>query len=99
MIHPEFKKQTENFIRKTLDTYKAERASPRIGRIWGCQNEGDFLCGFFVGEVSSHAVNAFQLSYKRAPTQEEYMEIIEIIESYRDEVIGFFNSLNWFSKN
>ena len=50
-IDPEFVKTTTEFIDQTLEAYKAAGVSPTVGDIWDCENVGDFLCGFFVGEL------------------------------------------------
>ena len=67
-IDPEFKAQTNKLIKDTLELYKNAGASPRIGDVWKCQNVGDFLCGFFVGELVGSALSAFQVFHKREPT-------------------------------
>ena len=93
-IDPEFKKQTIELIAQTLDLYKNAGASPRIGQVWECDNTGDFLCGFFVGEMVGSALSAFQIVHKREPTSEEHMEIIEMVESYSKDIKGFFSKFN-----
>ena len=51
----DFKEQTEKLVTETLELYKTAGASPRIGDVWKCENTGDFLCGFFVGEMVGSA--------------------------------------------
>lgn len=93
-IDPEFKKQTVFLIEQTLDLYKNAGASPRIGEVWNCKNIGDFLCGFFVGEMVGSALSAFQVFHKREPTAEEHMELVDIVESYSKEIQDFFSKFN-----
>ncbi len=93
-LDSEFSKQTSSLIEQTLELYKSAGASPRIGQLWNCQNVGDFLCGFFVGEMVGSALSAFQIVHKREPTAEEYMEIIELVESYSKEIKEFFAKFN-----
>jgi hypothetical protein len=90
----EFVKQTNNLIIETLRIYRTAGASPRIGDVWKCKNTGDFLCGFFVGEMVGSALSAFQVFHKREPTQEEHMEIVEIVEKYSKEITVFFSQFN-----
>jgi hypothetical protein len=93
-LDSEFSKQTSSLIKQTLELYKSSDASPRVGQLWNCQNVGDFLCGFFVGEMVGSALSAFQIVHKREPTAEEHMEIIELVESYSTEIKEFFAKFN-----
>jgi len=93
-LDPEFKEQTNRLIKETLALYKNTGASPRIGEVWGCQNIGDFLCGFFVGEMVGSALSAFQVFHKREPTADEHLEIIDLVEKYNKEIQDFFSQFN-----
>ena len=90
----EFKEQTEKLVSETLELYKNAGASPRIGDVWKCDNTGDFLCGFFVGEMVGSALSAFQVYHKREPSAEEHMEIVEIVEKHSDDIVAFFIKFN-----
>ena len=93
-LDPEFAQQTTDLINQTLDLYKTAGASPRVGDTWDCQNIGDFLCGFFVGEMVGSALSAFQIVHKREPSAEEHLEIIELVESHSKEIKEFFAKFN-----
>lgn len=93
-LDPEFKNQTTSLIEQTLELYKSAGASPRIGEVWNCEKIGDFLCGFFVGEMVGSALSAFQIVHKREPTPEEHMEIIELVEGYSKDIQDFFAKFN-----
>ena len=93
-LDSEFSKQTSSLIEQTLELYKSTGVSPRVGQLWSCQNVGDFLCGFFVGEMVGSALSAFQIVHKRDPTAEEHMEIIELVESYSRDIKEFFVKFN-----
>ena len=86
-LDSEFKQQTERLVSETLQLYKTAGASPRIGDVWKCENTGDFLCGFFVGEMVGSALSAFQVFHKREPTPEEHMEIVDIVEENQGKAI------------
>jgi len=90
----EFVKQTNKLVSETLKLYQDAGASPRIGEVWRCENTGDFLCGFFVGEMVGSALSAFQVFHRREPTPQEHMEIVEIVESYSEEITEFFSQFN-----
>ncbi len=93
-LDAEFAKQTTELIRQTLDLYRTAGASPRVGNIWKCQNIGDFLCGFFVGEMVGSALSAFQIVHKREPTADEHMEIVGLVEQHSKEIQEFFAKFN-----
>jgi len=93
-LDPEFKKQTTQLIEQTLELYKSAGASPRIGQVWDVKNIGDFLCGFFVGEMVGSALSAFQVYHKREPTGDEHMEIVNLVENYSKQIQKFFSKFN-----
>ena len=93
-LDTEFAKQTTELVRQTLELYRTAGASPRVGDIWKCQNVGDFLCGFFVGEMVGSALSAFQIVHKREPTADEHMEIVGLVEQHSEEIQGFFAKFN-----
>ncbi len=93
-LDSEFKKQTNKLVSETLKLYQNAGASPRIGEVWRCENTGDFLCGFFVGEMVGSALSAFQVFHRREPTPQEHMEIVEIIENYSKAITEFFSQFN-----
>ena len=93
-LDPEFKQQTTKLIQDTLELYKSAGASPRVGQVWDCKSVGDFLCGFFVGEMVGSALSAFQIVHKREPTGEEHLEIIELVETFSQEIKEFFSKFN-----
>ena len=93
-LDSEFIKQTNKLVSETLKLYQNAGASPRIGEVWRCENTGDFLCGFFVGEMVGSALSAFQVFHRREPTPQEHMEIVEIVESYSEEITEFFSQFN-----
>ena len=93
-LDPEFKKRTEKLINDTLELYQKSGTSPKVSEVWQCENIGDFLCGFFVGEMIGSALSAFQIFHKREPTPEEHNEIFEIVESKKDDIREFFAKFN-----
>ncbi len=93
-LDPEFTKQTIDLIEQTLELYKASGSSPRVEQIWNCSSIGDFLCGFFVGEMVGSALSAFQIVHHREPTADEHLEIINLVENYSKEIKEFFSRFN-----
>ena len=93
-LDKEFSEQTTKLIQETLELYKAAGASPRVGQVWNCKSVGDFLCGFFVGEMVGSALSAFQILHQREPTNDEHLEIIGLVESHSKEIKDFFVKFN-----
>ena len=93
-LDDEFQKQTVQLIEQTLELYKSAGASPRIGQVWDVKNVGDFLCGFFVGEMVGSALSAFQVFHKREPSADEHMEIVDLVERYSKQIQEFFSKFN-----
>ena len=93
-LDQEFAKQTTDLILQTLELYKKAGASPRVGDVWDCNSVGDFLCGFFVGEMVGSALSAFQVYHKREPSAEEHMEIVGLVEKHSDDIAAFFSKFN-----
>ena len=93
-LDAEFARQTENLVTQTLELYKKAGASPRVGQVWECGSVGDFLCGFFVGEMVGSALGAFQTVHRREPTAAEHMEIVELVERHSEEIREFFSRFN-----
>jgi len=93
-LDAEFRKRTEGLVDDTLELYRRAAASPRIGQVWNAERPGDFMCGFFVGEMVGSALGAFQSFHRREPTAAEHVEIVEIIESRAGAIREFFSGLN-----
>lgn len=93
-LDSEFSKQTTELIQQTLELYKSAGASSRVEQAWGCENVGDFLCGFFVGEMVGSALSAFQVVHQREPSPDEHLEIIKLVESHSKEIKEFFAKFN-----
>ncbi len=93
-LDEEFKKQTVQLIEQTLELYKSAGVSPRIGKVWNVKNIGDFLCGFFVGEMVGSALSAFPVYHHREPTSDEHMEIVDLVENYSKQIEEFFAKFN-----
>lgn len=93
-LDAEFRKRTEGLVDDTLGLYRRAEASPRIGQVWNAERPGDFMCGFFVGEMVGSALAAFQSFHRREPTAEEHVEIVEIVESRAGSIREFFARFN-----
>ena len=60
---------------------------PRAARIWKCQNERDFLYGYYVGRIEEGSLR-YLLKATRAPSG-GYIDLFEIrgvIESHKEQI-------------
>ena len=95
--------QLDSAMRRSLDEYVRRRILeipdemqqffPGAGRIWKCQNEPDFLYGYYVGKIEEGSLR-YLLKATRAPAG-GYLDMFEIrgvIESHREEIISAIES-------
>jgi hypothetical protein len=87
----------DSSIRKSIDNYVKQRLKEipteinqtflKIGQIWKCQNEIDFLYGYYVGKLEEGSLH-FLLKASRASSggYVDSFEIRGIIESHRQEL-------------
>ena len=85
-LDPRFSKEVAFLVKESLDMCKNRGKSSRIRQVWGCKNDGDFLCGFFVGKTMTDSLVLFGEMHERAPTMDEYGKIMDLIESHSKEV-------------
>ncbi len=93
-LDPKFREETEGLVESTLELYGKAESSERISSVWGVKREGDFLCGFFVGEIVGSALSAFQAFHGREPTGEEHEEIVGIVERRARRIRELFARFN-----
>lgn len=89
----------DSSIRKSIDNYVQQRLKEipteinqtffKIKQIWKCQNEIDFLYGYYVGKLEEGSLH-FLLKASRASSggYVDSFEIRGIIESHRQELRG-----------
>ena len=87
----------DSSIRKSLDEYVKRRIKeipseihqtfPNVKKIWKCENEGDFLYGYYVGKIEEGTLH-FLLKATRASAGGfvDTFEIRGIIETYREDL-------------
>ncbi|MEJ2260586.1 MAG: hypothetical protein P8X83_02850 [Nitrosopumilaceae archaeon] len=89
----------DSSIRRSIDNYVKQRLKEipteinqtflKIEQIWKCQNEIDFLYGYYVGKLEEGSLH-FLLKASRASSggYVDSFEIRGIIESHRQELRG-----------
>lgn len=87
----------DSSIRKSLDEYVKRRIKeipseirqtfPNVKKIWKCENDADFLYGYYVGKIEEGALH-FLLKATRASAGGfvDTFEIRGIIETYREDL-------------
>ena len=90
-------KMRDSDIRKSVDEYvksvikdipnELKTMYPRIKKIWKCENELDFLYGYYVGKLEASTIR-YLLKARRTSSNvfEDELEIREIIETHRREI-------------
>jgi hypothetical protein len=93
----------DSSIRKSLDEYikrrireiptEIKQTFPNIKKIWKCDNELDFLYGYYVGKIEESALH-YLLKATRASAggYVDTFEIRGIIETHKKELEGTIKS-------
>ena len=87
----------DSSIRKSLDNYVKHRMQEipfeiketffKIGQIWKCENELDFLYGYYVGKLEEGSLHyLLKASRASAGGYVDTFEIRGIIETHREEL-------------
>ncbi len=87
----------DSTIRKSLDQYiknrileinsEIKQTFPNIKKIWKCENEIDFLYGYYVGKLEEGSLHyLLKASRASAGGYVDSFEIRGIIESHREEL-------------
>ncbi len=87
---------TNSSLRKSVEEYiklrlreiplELENSFFKIKQIWKCENEIDFLYGYYVGKLEEGAIH-YLLKAKRSSTDDfDSFEIRGIIETYRKQL-------------
>ena len=83
------RKSIDNYIKQRLKEIPAEinQTFPKIGKIWKCSNEIDFLYGYYVGRIEEGSLH-FLLKASRASAggYVDSFEIRGLVESHRQEL-------------
>ena len=90
----EFAKWLESYVEQMLHIHRMARPASRTQSVWGCKNLGDFMCGFFVGEMIGAAIATFQARYKREPTAEEHAGMAHTVEAHAEKIRDVFLTYN-----
>ncbi len=93
----------DSTIRKSLDQYiknrileiesEIKQTFPNIKKIWKCENEIDFLYGYYIGKIEEGALH-YLLKATRASAggYVDSFEIRGIIEEHKNELIDTIKS-------
>ncbi|KAF6244703.1 hypothetical protein [Nitrosopumilus sp. b2] len=94
----------DSSIRKSLDLYiknrildvdsEIKQTFPNIKKIWKCENELDFLYGYYVGKIEEGALR-YLLKATRASAggYVDSFEIRGIIESYKNQLYNIIKTV------
>ena len=101
----------DSTIRKSLDQYiknrileinsEIKQTFPNIKKIWKCENEVDFLYGYYVGKIEEGTLH-YLLKATRASAggYVDSFEIRGIIEEHKNELLDTIKSaINQWTRN
>lgn len=101
----------DSSIRKSLDQYiknrileinsEIKQTFPNIKKIWKCENELDFLYGYYVGKIEEGALR-YLLKATRASAggYVDSFEIRGIIEEHKNDLLNAIKSgINQWTRN
>lgn len=101
----------DSSIRKSLDLYiknrildvdsEIKQTFPNVKKIWKCENELDFLYGYYVGKIEEGALR-YLLKATRASAggYVDSFEIRGIIESYKNQLYNTIKTaINQWTRN
>lgn len=93
-IDSEFTNWLDEYIDQMLQIHKMAKPAPRTIDVWKCKSLGDFMCGFFVGEMIGTATATFQTRYRRGFTADEHTQITNIVEKKSVQIRDAFLKYN-----
>ena len=87
----------DSSIRKSLDEYVKRRIKeipseirqtfPNVKKIWKCENDADFLYGYYVGKIEEGTLHfLLKATHASAGGFVDTFEIRGIIETYREDL-------------
>jgi hypothetical protein len=81
VIDPSFKWATERWLDKDILPFiEQQKPSKRVKQAAKYEHAYDFRLGYWLGYTIGIALQHYKLEYKREPTDEEIMEIEELVE-------------------
>ena len=94
ILNSEFSGWLDGYVKQMIQLHRMARPAPRTADIWRCKNLGDFMCGFFVGEVIGAATTTFQAKHGREPSADEHVAIAGIVEGNARDIRDAFLKYN-----
>ena len=85
-----FQKKAKILLDETAKMYINAAMTDRIHEAWQVKRPGDFMCGFFAGQMFSSLVTMYAVQYKKEPDGEAQREIIGMLEEYADMLVRHF---------
>jgi len=86
----------DSSIRKSLEDYVKLRIKdipseiyqtfPNVKQIWKCENQVDFLYGYYVGKIEEGTLHYLLKSTRTSANRFDVFEIRGIIETYREDL-------------
>jgi len=94
MIDGELRKILQHSIENAIEVFKNNEYDsilPRAKRKWKFDNDREWLYGYMIGSLESTCYWAFRMKTNEDPTEEEQLELNEILEVYAKDIRGMLS--------
>ena len=85
---PNIRKSVEKYVKLRISEIPSElsQSFPNVGKIWKCENDLDFLYGYYVGKIEEACIHYLLKATRASSGGFDSFEIRGIIETFRKEL-------------
>jgi hypothetical protein len=82
------RKSLEDYVKLRIKDISSEinQTFPNVKQIWKCENQVDFLYGYYVGKIEEGTLHYLLKATRTAANTFDVFEIRGIIETYREDL-------------
>lgn len=86
---PNIRKSVEKYVKLRLSEIPSEinQSFPNVGRVWKCDNEVDFLYGYYVGKIEEASIHYLLKATRASLGGFDSFEIRGIIETFKKDLL------------
>ena len=85
---PNIRKSVEKYVQLRISEIPSEirQSFPKVGQIWKCENDIDFLYGYYVGKIEEACIHYLLKATRASSGGLDSFEIRGIIETFRKDL-------------